>query len=317
MRSPDASERAPLMVAGPFLLDRIRDPDGGGLGQHFGGNGLVVACVVARLGWPTRLVGRLAEDSPGDRLASFLGTHGVELLRQRPAEGPTKQAEIALSADGQWRTVATRPPRYPYLDPPAAGALEDCGALLLTGLCSLWRACPRAVEAWLDAARARDLPVSLGLNRLEAREASAILALIGSRDTLFCNRDEAATLWGLPAGDGASIQRALAVTPGGDRVVSLGPEGVLVRPRGAEPIHLPAEPAPSVVNTVGAGDVLCAVTTALRLQGAPLLDAVARAQRAASCAVQHPRWDGWLEGWVGAGGGGPWAIDPGTPASPR
>jgi len=287
---PAPDPRPTLLVLGPFLMDRVRLAGAGPVAEHPGGNGLVVACVAARLGWPTRLVAQLAEDPLGQRLAGFVEDAGVTLRRQpAPAGLETKRADIVVDPDGPWRTVATHPARYPYLCPPAdSEALDGCGAVVITGLCSLWRSCPDAVEAWIAAARAAGVPVTFGLNRLEAHEGALVERLIGPDDRLFCNSDEACAWLGVEAG---GLAPALAAARGGDLVVSLGADGVLLRPAGEPVVHLPVEPE-SVVSSVGAGDVLCATTSVRLLEGRSLLDAVTAGQHAASRSVGFPRWDG-------------------------
>ncbi len=289
MDSGRASGISSLMVAGPFLVDRLRYEDGAEPRELPGGNGLVVAATVAGLGWPVVLAGQLAEDELGERLARYLEARGVRLLRQEaPSGAESKRAEILVSADGQWRTLGTHPQRYPYIGGPVP--LDGYSALLLTGLCSLWRSCPGPVEAWLAEARRAGVPVALGLNKLSSGEATVVRRLLGARDTLFCNREEACAWLGVGA---EGLVRALAGAPGGDLVVSLGAEGVLVRPEDSAVVHLPAESV-QVVSTIGAGDVLCAVTVARRLEGVPLLEAAAAGQRAATASVRSERWDRWM-----------------------
>lgn len=282
-----------LLVLGPYLVDRVRVAPGAEAVDHPGGNGLVVACVAARLGWPTTLVARLARDPAGAWLRSRTLEAGVALREQAPEPGAgTKLAEILVEPGGHWRTLTSRPRRYPYLAPPAGPEdLAGCGAVLLTGLCSLWRSCPEALADWLALVRAAGLPVVLGLNRLDPAEGDKLEALLDPADALFCSGEELCAWRGVaPAG----LAAALALAPGGDLVVTLGAEGLWVRPRGRAPTHLLAEPV-SVVNSLGAGDVLCAVTTVLRLAGVPLLDAVAQGQRAAGRSVRDSSWDQWLE----------------------
>lgn len=288
-------QRATLLVLGPFLVDRVRGVPDAEPADHPGGNGLVVACVAARLGWPTALAAQLASDRAGHWLRARLLGAGVSLRAEPPAAGlVTKQAELTLDDDGHWRTVSSRPRRYPYLSRPSGPAeLEGCGAVLVTGLCSLWRSCPGELAGWLGLARLARLPVTLGLNRLDVGDGAVVSGVLGPHDSLFCNREELVRWRGTSEGGLAGLSAALRAAPGGDLVVSLGAEGVLVRPRGEPPVHLPAERV-VVRSSVGAGDVLCAVTTVLRQAGMPLLDAVELAQRSASRSVQDPGWDRWM-----------------------
>lgn len=290
-----ASVRPALLVLGPFLVDRVRREAGGPPVDVPGGNGLVVASVAARLGWPTALVGQLAGDALGDVLRGALLSSGVELIQQEPEPGlETKRAEILVDREGAWRTVATHPGRYPYLQPPGPDALVGRDAVLATGLCSLWRSGPVGLRAWLLAVRGDGLPLGVGLNRLLPEDAPLVDAAVGWDDRLFCNRKELMAWRGLRDPGLEALCAAVDTAPGGELVVSLGADGVLVRPRGLASVHLPADAA-TVRSSLGAGDVLCATTTVLRLAGVPLVEAAALAQRAATRSVLDGRWDRWLD----------------------
>jgi len=280
---------------GPFLVDRMRDDSCAGAVERPGGNGLVVASVAARLGWPTALVGQVADDALGQRLRRFLVRQGVELRVQPAAAGlETKRAEIRVASDGHWTTVSTHPQRYPYLREPTGPAdLDGVGAVVVTGLCSLWRSCPDAVVAWLALARVQGVPVTLGLNRLSFDEGRVVDRLLGPGDSVFCNLEEFLVWRRVTDLRIGGLADALETAPAGDLVVSLGAEGVLVRPSGKGTLLIPAESVP-VRSTLGAGDVLCAATTVYRLAGSDLREAVTLGQRCAGRSVQEDGWDGWL-----------------------
>ncbi len=289
--------RPRLLVLGPFLVDRVHGADGGLPVERPGGNGLVVASVAARLGWSTALVGQVADDELGRLLRCCLARHRVALYPQDPSPGlETKLAEIRVDDSGHWHTVATRPLRYPYLLPPrGVGELDGVTEIVMTGLCSLWRSSPAAVEAWLALARDVGVPVTLGLNHLSPEEGPVVDRLLGLGDTLFCNREEFCVWRRVADPRLAGLLEAANQAPGGDLVVSLGAGGVLLRPAGDRASLIPAEPV-QVCSTLGAGDVLCAVTTVRRMAGSPLREAVTMGQWSASHSVQREGWDWWLDG---------------------
>jgi sugar/nucleoside kinase (ribokinase family) len=276
-------------------MDRTFLQPGGSVVDRPGGNGLVVACVAAKLGWPTILAAQLVDDDDGRALRDRLVACGVTIQAHVPASAPrTKRAEIEVDTRGAWRTLRSDPPRYPYLGSAgASAALDGCAALVLTGLCSLWRSCPEAVRAWVDAARTRRVPITLGLNRLGPGERDAVDALVRNEDRLFCNREELAA-WCDSSTNTVELEATLAHAPGGDVVVSLGSEGLWVRPRGRAVVHLPTPRVP-VRSSLGAGDMLCAVTTVLRAAGVPLIPAVTLAQRCAARSVRDMAWSSWLD----------------------
>jgi ribokinase len=70
------------------------------------------------------------------------------------------------------------------------------------------------------------------------------------------------------------------MSPGAELVVTLGADGALVGGH-----HVPAFPAPRVVDSTGAGDAFCGGLAVALAEGAPLLDAVRFGCAAGSCAV--------------------------------
>ncbi len=119
-------------------------------------------------------------------------------------------------------------------------------------------------------------------------------AVVTPDDPVCCNREEFETWRGSRGSTTAALEEAMTAAPCGDLVVSLGREGVLARPRGGEPFHVRARPA-RVRSTIGAGDVLCAVTCCARLAGLPLRTAVEIAQRAAARSIGSDTWYAWLD----------------------
>ncbi|MDR2453963.1 MAG: PfkB family carbohydrate kinase [Bifidobacteriaceae bacterium] len=90
---------------------------------------------------------------------------------------------------------------------------------------------------------------------------------------------------GEAGGAGANLAAALALALGGAVVLRLGAQGALVAPAAPGPVAaLPAHPV-AAVDTNGAGDAHCGVVAAALLRGAPLVEAVARANVAAALAA--------------------------------
>lgn len=276
-----------LVVLGPALLDHVRGPGPALSWSHPGGNGLVFAGTAALLGAPVIFVGQRGDDGVGRALGAHLARHGVQIHAYRPVPGlTTKEAHIALEADGGWRTLSSTPARFPYLPRPALPTGAE--RVQIMGLTSLLRACPAELSAWIAGIRLAGLPLGFGLNALEPAEAPAVDALVGAGDAVFCNAGE----WWAWRGQRVGPRDALTGGPTGDLVVSLGADGVLVRPAGGPTFHRPAPRVPARC-TIGAGDVLCAATVTLRAAGLSLHEAIDEAQALAASRVTDLRWDDW------------------------
>lgn len=296
MESMTEALRPSLLVLGPFLVDRLRGDQPCRAWDHPGGNGLICACVAARLGLTTRLMAQLGDDEEARALADFLVRHGVQSEGFRTVEGqPSKLSVLAVEERGSWRTLATWPRHYPYLGmPDVHGDLPPSHPRVqIMGLCSLLRSCGPEVAAWVERARSRAWRLGFGLNKLDPGEGGAVEQLLGPEDALFCNLEEYLAWRGLRTDRRVAIEADAANAPCGDLVVTLGPDGVLARARGEEPFHLPAASV-DTTSTLGAGDVLCAVTTCARMRGLSLREAVELGQRAAARSVRDETWYAWL-----------------------
>ncbi len=88
-----------ILVAGESLIDLITDPDGGVYASP-GGGPFNAARTIARLGQPTRFLGRFSADPFGQLLTAKLAEDGVELALPDPVPEPTALAIVALGRLG-------------------------------------------------------------------------------------------------------------------------------------------------------------------------------------------------------------------------
>ena len=88
-----------ILVAGESLIDLITGPDGG-VHASPGGGPFNAARTIARLGQPTRFLGRFSADPFGQLLTAKLAQDGVELALPDPVPEPTALAIVALGGLG-------------------------------------------------------------------------------------------------------------------------------------------------------------------------------------------------------------------------
>ncbi|HEY9874082.1 MAG TPA: ribokinase [Candidatus Obscuribacterales bacterium] len=245
------------------------------LGHDFftapGGKGANQAVATARLGVPTRLVGRLGGDSFGRELLISLQASGVEtngvLVDEDTHSGV---AVIAVADAGENHIIIVRGAngrvnqedvdRFTDLLPGAAALLLQF-EIPLPAVYSAAQAAQRAgVPVILDPAPAqKDVPAEL-------------YPLV---DIITPNEIEAGQLVGFPVDGQEAAQKASDVLLGwgvGTAIVKLGDRGVFCA-TDSETFFVPAFPVVAV-DTVAAGDAFNGGLAAALAQGRPLREAV-------------------------------------------
>ncbi|TJZ91410.1 ribokinase [Paracoccus gahaiensis] len=249
----------------------------------FGGKGGNQAAAVVAAGVPCRMVSAIGDDAFGVFLRDGLRQAGVDEAHVTTCPGTGSGMSVAImDAGGDYGAVIVSGANL-AIDPDMLGrdALwRDATHLILQN------EIPEALNlAAAQAARARG--VSVVLNAAPARDLSDALA--EAVDILVVNAGEAEALCGQPVAsldEAKAAARTLArrfrvvvVTAGGDGVAVAGPD--LAH---AEPGH-----AVTLVSTHGAGDCFIGTMAAQMVRGAPLTDAVARANLAAARHVSQAR----------------------------
>jgi sugar/nucleoside kinase (ribokinase family) len=241
------------------------------------------AAVAARLGAAVEFVGLTGRDALGDLLMEDLRSFGVGLRHLRQAEGVAAVVVAIVNGEGE-RTMysqrgisATQPYGALPGDLLAAG---DC--LHLSGYSFQDEYGKASALALIEQARRAGARVSLDPSFHFARQfVSEHAASLPQLDYLFPNQEEAALMSGVadPAEAARRLQRCVAQSV----VVKLGGQGCLVA-TAQDCLHVPALPAPRVVDTTGAGDAFCGGFLYAILQGwTPL--AAARLGHAAAVQV--------------------------------
>jgi ribokinase len=236
-----------------------------GLTRGLGGKGANQAVAAARAGASTAFVASLGDDESGALLRAALTEAGVDLGLVSTTRSPTGTALITVDAYGENAiTVAPSANAELELSTRATAAVQQAGVVLaqLEIPFDTVRAAARASRYFvLNAAPAAKLDDDL----------------LASVDLLVVNEHEAAVISGsTPA---ALLDRVPAA------VVTLGGDGALVLVRNADEVRV-AGVKVEVVDTTAAGDTFCGVLAAALASGTTLIDAVRRANVAASLSVQ-------------------------------
>jgi len=214
-----------------------------------GGKGANQAVACARLGVPTRMVGRVGDDLFGEQLRASLRSFGVQDDGVLTTPGPSGVALIAVD-DTAENTIVIVPGANGAVSiadiPRLERALDGARALLLqlevpieTVVAAARAAHTRGVTVILDPAPALPLPDEL----------------YALADIITPNEHEAATLTGIAVRDdqGAIAAARALIARGARRVaIKLGARGALTADTEGEQFWSPFTVTP--VDTVAAGD---------------------------------------------------------------
>jgi ribokinase len=239
-----------------------------GIDRGPGGKGANQAAAAARAGVPTALVAVVGDDDGGTLLRSALTDAGVDLGLLRTSSTPTGTAIITVDRAGENAiTVAASANDELTIDSTAEQAVSTAAVLL--------------AQLEIPLATVRAAAVAGQYVILNAAPATTLDdSLLAHVDLLVVNEHEAAVVAGRTDSAGlALLERVPAV------VVTLGAVGAMLFRRDAEPVHVSGIKA-NVVDTTAAGDTFCGVLAAALATGTSLPTAVARANAAASLAVE-------------------------------
>ncbi|MGW0781163.1 carbohydrate kinase family protein [Streptomyces sp. NPDC002913] len=244
-------------VADIFVDPAPSGPDGLSLRAMPGGGPANTAVALARLGTPTRFLGRFSKDTFGALFRARLGASGVDLTASVNASEPSTLAVADLDATGQaaYAFYANGAADWQWTDHELAEATEDDAVCLHTGSLALVSE-PGGSRIEHHLAQAREhatvsidpnvrpllVPPSVYRERLPRWCAAADILRLSEEDC------------GILA-PGAGLEEACdtwhaAGTP--LVVITLGGRGALVSLDGRR-VTVPAPPV-VIVDTVGAGD---------------------------------------------------------------
>jgi ribokinase len=246
-----------------------------------GGKGGNQAVMASRMGARTAMIGRVGEDDFGRTLLGNLEAAGVDrrAVRVDPAAGSGMSVAIVVP-DGNYGAVIVSGSNLAIAPETIAAdwaALGGARVLLLqnevrepVNLAAAQAARKAGALVVLNAAPARTLPP----------------ALLEQIDLLVLNRVEAALLGGRAVEGGADALKAVSGQPaaGPALVVTLGGDGLVVRPRGGSASWLPPR-AVTPVSAHGAGDCFLGALAAQLAAGAELVDGCRWANAAAALFV--------------------------------
>ncbi|MFF1531301.1 PfkB family carbohydrate kinase [Cellulomonas sp. NPDC058312] len=287
-------------------VDAVPGPDqkvvADGLDVRFGGPAANAAATAVALGVPTRLVTAVGSGPVADLVRAGLRDAGVEVVDLARGTGATPPVSTVLvtRATGERSVVSVNGTGTPHLGAAARaaladGALDGATALLVDGH---HRGAAVPVAA---AARAAGVPVALdggswkpGLGDLLAHVDHAVLS---ADFRLPDGGDDGASADGL--GGGADLLAdVLDRWPVASAARSAGGGPLRYVERGGTPaeVDVAPVPAPEVVDTLGAGDVLHGALAAALARGEPLPAALTEATRVATLSVRHPGALGWAAG---------------------
>jgi len=247
-----------------------------------GGKGVNQAVAAARLGAPTRLIGRLGKDAFGDELKAFLAAQGVDLsFVQQTSEAHTGTAVITIAnADN---TIVVIPGANALVS-----AADVAAPVLAKGdvAVSQFEIPLPSISAFFSRARAAGAPTIL--NPAPAIEAER--DLLDLADILVLNESELGLLakTELRDTDAAAvfIEAARSLQTKGKTIcVTLGKRGVLALVDG-KPLIIPGHTV-KAIDTTGAGDCFVGAVAAQLATGASIREALDYANSAASICVQR------------------------------
>jgi len=270
---------ADLSVALPRFPAEGDDSQITALGWGGGGGATNVAAALALLGAPVRLLARIGRDPAAEIALRVARAAGADLAAVQIDDAlATGLCFAAVSPGGERTFFSYRGANVNFeCDPDQAGQLEGARWLHISGYSLLEGRQRTATLALIDAAGARDIPISLDVCLPQLRAwRNQTLALLPRLRILFTNEPELAMLTAKSAksapatelqGDVDDLAVESLLQQGiGTVAVKLGPRGCLIASTGTRR-YAPAF-AVDAVDTNGCGDAFVAGYLFAHLRGA-------------------------------------------------
>lgn len=256
-----------------------------GMALGVGGAETNVAIGLARLGVAVSWLGRVGDDSLGERVAREIRAEGVDVRAVVDADAPTglmvKERPSAASTAVHYYRAGSAGSRVSVSDLPD-GWIEEASLLHVTGITPLLSSTARsAVLAAVECAREAGVTVSFDINYRSALAPAAVagpvLREVAERaDIVFGGEDEFAILYP----DAAPVDAAALLRDAGcaTTVLKQGPSGATVFV--GDTVVAASGFLIDAIDTVGAGDAFVAGYLSALLEG---LDIAAALHRANAC----------------------------------
>lgn len=257
-----------------------------GMALGIGGAETNVAIGLARLGASVSWLGRVGDDSLGERVAREVRAEGVDVRAMVDADAATglmvKERPSAASTAVHYYRAGSAGSRISAADLPD-GWIEEASLLHVTGITPLLSETARdAVLAAVARARAAGVTVSFDINYRSALATPAVAGpvlcdIAEHADIVFGGDDEFAILYP----DASTVEAAKILRDAGVATVvrKQGPAGASVY-LGEDAVTSSAGFVIDAVDTVGAGDAFVAGYLSALLEG---FDAEATLRRANAC----------------------------------
>jgi len=245
-----------------------------GASEDLGGKGANQAVATARCGAQVRLVAAIGDDAEGARIRASLAGEGVLTDGLAALSSGTDRCVITVDSRGE-NTILSLIDAARNFDPLAETQIESWimsgDFVVLQGNLR-----PDVTRACLALAKSRGSTTALNPSpTYKARDYDWTLV-----DLVIVNRGEAIELAG---GSAEESSRTLCQKGAGAVVLTLGADGAAFF--SADDVFRVAAPRVTVVDAVGAGDVLCGVLIAAKALGRDWREALDAATEAASASV--------------------------------
>lgn len=241
-----------------------------------GGKGANQAVAASRTGLPVTLWAAIGRDANGAWVREAL-TGEIDHLRLTQFDLPTDRSTVAVDARGEniiLSGVSCALAFNPILQTDLLNALEPGDSLVMQGNLST-----EVTDACLRAARAKGVITILNVSPL----ASGTQPALDQVDFVLVNEGEAQALSGSLAPEAAAA--GIVGLGAGAAIITLGPRGcLLLDDINAAAVQIEA-PKVMVVDTSGAGDVLCGIFAGCLARGMPAETALRIAVEAAALSV--------------------------------
>lgn len=247
--------------------------------SHIGGKGANQAIASARTGAKVTLWAAIGRDADGARIRQNLAAE-INVSQLTQLDEPSDRSAIILDTSGENRIVSGVSCAKTF-DPLAQSVMLDavcCGDILI--MQGNLRNC--VTQACLAGAKRKGAQTILNASPVSSKDHLEL----GSVDIIIVNEGEAARLSGIKEMERAA--KNLVCSGAHTVIVTLGARGCLMVSDHGRRQHRVYAPSVGVVDTSGAGDVLCGVFAGCLSKHMPARDALQVAVGAAALAVTRP-----------------------------